>query len=335
MLTGVYLIDIFCAPAFELSFPVTAEMELCTHGRFHVMNMQSKKDATAHGRGRGRVITGVLVGAAVIVWIVAATLVWVVAPLLEADAAVAESPESVPPLAMAVASLASGLALVLGVAVNWFAPHRAVGRSMLLIGGLMVAMSGALLANDALESGWSGLAAVLGIAFGLLQLLVGLFAWVASLSDWLPGCSLVKHMWATEPVPPRAGARQGMLLLTAAVTLGWLFCALAVVTRFDMERTGMVAWFVAVWGMPILAGMLVAGWRDTEPNRLQSLGLAALTGVMLDLLYLLVLGLWYYRFNPIGFAPWWAIMGAIFGATGFALWGLLVRRAPRLHLHPR
>jgi hypothetical protein len=35
--------------------------------------------------------------------------------------------------------------------------------------------------------------------------------------------------------------------------------------------------------------------------------------------------------NPIGFAPWWAIMGAIFGATGFALWQFLVRRAPKLH----
>src|SRR5579864_2401269 len=226
MLTGVYLIDIFCAPALSCHSQSSVKS---------IMNIQSKKDAAAHGRGRGRVMTGVLIGAAVIVWVVAATLVWVVAPLLEADAAVAESPESIAPLAMAVASLASGLVLVLGVAVNWLAPQRAVGRAMLLIGGLMVAMSGALLANDALESGWSGVAAVLGIAFGLLQLLVGLFAWVASLSDWLPGRSLVKHMWATEPMPPHRQGRHGMLLLTGAVVLGWVFCALAVVTRFDMQ----------------------------------------------------------------------------------------------------
>jgi hypothetical protein len=51
----------------------------------------------------------------------------------------------------------------------------------------------------------------------------------------------------------------------------------------------------------------------------------------LDLLYLLVLGIWFYRFNPIGFAPWWAIMGAIFGATGFALWQYAVRRGSKLH----
>jgi hypothetical protein len=222
-----------------------------------------------------------------------------------------------------------------GLAVNWFAPQRAAGRAVLLIGGLMVAMSGALLANETLESGWSGLAAVLGLACGLIQLLVGLLAWIASLSAWLPGRSLVKHMWVAEPMHPRSGGRTGMLLLTVAVALGWVFCALAVVTRFDMDRTGVVAWFVAVWGLPILAGMVVAGWRDTEPNRLQSLGLAALTGLTLDLLYLLVLGLWFYRFNPIGFAPWWAIMGAIFGSTGFALWQFLGRRGPKLHLHTR
>ncbi len=135
----------------------------------------------------------------------------------------------------------------------------------------MLAMFGALLANNALESGWSGAAAALGLAFGLIEFLTGLFAWVVSLSDWLPGPSLVKHMWAPGPMRPNTGGRRGMLLLTAAAALAWVFCALAVVTRFDSDRTGMVAWFAAVWGMPILSGMLVAGWRDTEPNRLLSL----------------------------------------------------------------
>jgi hypothetical protein len=297
------------------------------------MNRQLENDATAHARARA--MTGVLIGAAVITWAIAATLLWVVAPLLEADPRIAQSPESLPPLALAVASAGSGLVLFVGVAVNWFAPNRAAGRAVLLIGGLMVAMSGAMLANDTLESGWSGLAAVLGLAGGLILLLAGLLAWFASLSDWLPGRSLVNHMWVAEPMRPHMGSRRGMLLVTAAVALAWVLCALAVVTRFDMERMGIVAWFVAVWGMPILAGMVVAGWRDTEPNRLQSLGLAALTGLTLDLLYLLVLGLWYYRFNPIGFAPWWAIMGAIFGATGFALWQFLGRRGPKLHAHAR
>jgi hypothetical protein len=63
--------------------------------------------------------------------------------------------------------------------------------------------------------------------------------------------------------------------------------------------------------------------------------LAALAGLTLDLLYLLVLGVWYYQFNPIGFAPWWAIMGAILGATGFTLWGLLAHRRPKAQPHAR
>jgi hypothetical protein len=277
-------------------------------------------------------MTGILLGAVVITWIIAATLVWVVAPLLAEDPAVAHSPESVPPAVLAIASAASGLVLLVGLAVNWFVPQRAAGRAVLLIGGLMLTISGAVLANETLESGWSGLAAGLGLACGLIQVLVGLLGWIASMSVWLPGPSLVKHMWAAEPISPRV--RAAMPPLTAAVALCWLFCAIAVVSRFDLERTGMVAWFVAVWGMPILAGMVVAGWRDTDPNKLRSLGLAAFTGLTLDMLFLLVLGVGYYRFNPIGFAPWWAIMGAVFGATGFALWELLVRRGKKqLHSH--
>jgi hypothetical protein len=291
----------------------------------------SESDTT--GRLRGRVMTGLLMCAAAITWLIAAMLVWVMAPLLRASATFPESSEELPLSVLAVASAGSGLVLFVGLAVNWFAPQRGAGRAVLLSGGLMVAMSGALLTNQTLESGWSGVTAVLGLACGLIELVIGVLAWIASLTDWLPGRSLVKHMWVAETVHPHSGPRTGMLLLTAALAIGWVFCALAVVTRFDMDRTGVVAWFVAVWGLPILAGGVVAGWRDTEPNRLQSLGLAALTGVTLDLLYLLVLGLWYYRFNPVGFAPWWAIMGAIFGATGFALWQFLARRRPTLHLH--
>jgi hypothetical protein len=295
------------------------------------MNMRYEDHAEAHDRAP--VMTAILLGVALITWMIAAALVLVVAPLLAIDPAAAQSSESLRPMVLAATSGVSGLVVLVGLAINWCAPRRALGRVVLLGGGLMVAMSGAILANETLESGWSGPAAVLGLTCGLLQLVFGLLTWIASLSDWLPGQSLVKHMWVAEPVPPHAGSRRGMLLLTAAVAVGWLFCALAVVTPFGLETTGMVAWFVAVWCMPILAGMLVAGWRDTEPNRLQSLGLAAITGLTLDLLYLLVLGLWYYRFNPVGFAPWWAIMGAIFGVTGFALWQLLMWRAPKRQIH--
>ena len=295
--------------------------------------MQSENDATV--RTRARIVTRVLISAGLITFMIAAMLMWLVAPLLRANSAIAASPESLPPFVHAMASAVSGFVLLLGLAVNSFAPRRAAGRGILLIGGLMVAMSGAMLANDTLESGWPGIPGVIGLVCGLVQVAIGLLAWIASLSDWLPGPSLVKQMWAQEPVPPDGGGRPGLLVLTAAVGLGWLFCALAVVSRFDLERTGMAAWFVAVWGMPILIGMVVGGWRERNPNRLQSLGLAALAGMTLDLLYLVVLGVWYYRFNPIGFALWWAIMGAIFGATGFALWQYVVRRGSKLHLGGR
>ena len=82
----------------------------------------------------------------------------------------------------------------------------------------MVAMSGVMLANDSLESGWSGFAAVFGLGCGLVQLMAGLLAWVGSLSDWLPGQSLVKHMWVAEPM--RVHGRRGMRLLMAAVAGG-------------------------------------------------------------------------------------------------------------------
>lgn len=208
-------------------------------------------------------MTGVLAGAAVITWVIAAALVCVVAPLLRAAPALAESAE-LPPLALAAAGAGSGLVLVVGLAVNWFAPQRAAGRAVLLIGGLLVAMSGALLVNDTLESGWSGFAAVLGLASGLMELVIGLLAWIASLSDWLPGQSLVKHMRVTEAARLPAHVRGWLPLLTAALALGWVFCAVAAVAR--IEVLGVLGFFVAVWGMPILAGMVVIGWRETEPT---------------------------------------------------------------------
>jgi hypothetical protein len=105
------------------------------------VNTQSDSDDIA--QVRVRVVTGVLVVAAVLTWGIAAMLVWVVAPLLRTGATLAESPEGLPLSVLAVAVASSGLVLFVGQAVNWFAPRRGAGRAVLLIGGLMVAMSGA------------------------------------------------------------------------------------------------------------------------------------------------------------------------------------------------
>jgi hypothetical protein len=225
-----------------------------------------------------------------------------------------------------------------GIGLTWFRPDRRVGRAVLLIGGLMAVMSGALLANFAFEFGWTGSAVTLGLVGAVIQVAVGVLACFAGLSDRLPGRSLAEHMRVADPARLPAHARKWLPLATAALVFVWVFCAAAVVGRIDnyvdVLPLGMLLWFVAVWILPVVAGLLVTGWRETNANRLQTLGLAILAGISCDLLYLLVLGLGYYKFSPIGFAPWWTIMGALFGAAGFALWGLLLERHPKLQLRP-
>jgi hypothetical protein len=304
---------------------------------FQAMNQQSQSGAPAPERRR--IMTALLICGAVITWLVATILVWAVTPLLMADPALAEAADSVTPTVMALAlgGASAGLVLLVGLALTWSTPERGVGRALLLIGGLMAAMTGVLLANMGLEFGWTGWAAVVGLACASVQLAVGVLACIASLSDWLPGQSLVEQM-RVEAVRPPSRVRKWMPLLTATLAVGWVLCAVAAVARTEvlvLAAVSVVGWFAEVWVMPILAGMVVTGWRETEPNHLQTLGLAAVAGLILDLLFLLVLGLGYYQLNPIGFAVWWAIMGAIFGATGFALWGLLERRGPKLLLRPR
>jgi hypothetical protein len=89
------------------------------------------------------------------------------------------------------------------------------------------------------------------------------------------------------------------------------------------------------FGMPILAGAVVAGWREAERNRLQTLGLAAVAGMASSWLFLLTLAVaQYYRFNPVGYVVWWGLMGALFGAIGYGLRGLRSRRSPRLQPRP-
>jgi hypothetical protein len=103
-------------------------------------------------------------------------------------------------------------------------------------------------------------------------------------------------MRVTDPVRLPAHVRSWLALAGAALVLNWVVCAAAVIGHIDNYidlGLGMLLWFVAVWILPIVAGMLVTGWRQTEANRLQTLGLANLAGVSCDLLFLLVPGLGY------------------------------------------
>ena len=288
---------------------------------------------------RKRIMVALVLGGAIMTWIVAAILMLAPAPLVTADPAVADAADMAREavLAVAIGGASAGLVMFVGIALTWFRPDQRIGRAVLLIGGLMAIMSGALLANFALEFGLTGSALTLGLVSAAVQVAVGVLACFAGLSDWLPGRALAEHMRVADPARLPAHARKWLPLATAALVFAWVLCAVAVVGRIDNYvdlQLGMLLWFVAVWILPILAAMLVTGWRETNANRLKTLGLAILAGISCDLLYLLVLGLGYYKFNPIGFAPWWTIMGAIFGAAGFALWGLLLERHPKLQLRP-
>lgn len=288
---------------------------------------------------RKRIMVALVLGGAIMTWIVAAILMLAPVPVVTAHPALADAADMArgAVLAVAIGGAIAGLVLFVGVALTWFRPDRGIGRAVLLIGGLMAIMSGALLANFGFEFGWTGSALTVGLVGAAVQLAVGVVAWFAGLSDWLPGRSLAEHMRVTDPARLPAHVRNWLPLASAALVFGWVICAAAVVGRIDKYvdlQLGIVLWFVAVWILPIVAAMLVTGWRETNPNRLHTLGLAILAGISCDLLYLLVLGLGYYTFNPIVFAPSWTIMGAVFGAAGFALWGLLMERHPKLQLRP-
>src|SRR5437879_1009794 len=129
------------------------------------------------------------------------------------------------------------------------------------------------------DFGWVDRAAAGGMVSAAADVAVGLLACVASLSRWLPVESLVDRMMLTEPRPPAPPARMGMLPLTATLVVGWVGCTSAVLAHHyhivDLTNAGlMLSLLGAQWGMPILSGAVVAGWR--EPNRLKTLGLSAL-----------------------------------------------------------
>jgi hypothetical protein len=275
------------------------------------------------GQGRAHLLAGLLLAGAATTWLVAALLRWVLVPLLVADPALAAHAGAVPPVpgAFALAGALAGALLLLGLAFTWFAPLRGAGRVLLLVAGLLAGAGGALL----LAIGTFGYRLGQGAAVALVA--VGLLAGVASLSDWLPGPSLVERMRLPYTVHPTRPARERMPPLTAAFAVGWVALAGALLATHGPF------WFLGLqWGMPILAGALAVGWREGQPNRLKTLGLAGVAGLAMDWLLLLTLHVTQYYHNldgtpstPPSYIVWWGLMGALFGAIGYSLWGPLTR----------
>jgi hypothetical protein len=298
-------------------------------------------------------MTGLLVGGALAVWLVAALLRWVIAPRAVADPAFAggagrlqaSGAGDVAGLFGAFASVGAvaGAGLLMGLGFTWLRPRRAAGRVLLLVAGLLATAGGLLLAAiGSLEIGWGDGAAVAGVTGAAVFVAVGLLAAVASASDRLPGPSLIERMMPPRGVHPATPAWERMLPLTVILAVGWVLSTGAVLARGDLVLVGFL---VAQWGLPVLAGVIAAGWREGRPNRFETLGLASAAGTVLDWLFLLalVVGQYYHNLDgtphtPPSYVVWWGLMGASFGAIGYSLWGplaRLARLARRRPLKPR
>jgi hypothetical protein len=298
-------------------------------------------------------MAGLLLAGGVASWLAAALLRWGLAPLVVAEPALAGTRQAADATAVADAvglfapvGAVAGAAVLVGLALTWRRPQRAAGRGLLLVAGLLAIAAGLLLGTiGSFELGWGGGAAAAGLAGAAAFVAVGLVACVASLTDRLPGASLVERMMVPSPVPPTAPAWERMLPLTAALVVGWAVSTGAVLARGDVALVvGFIGFITAQLGLPILAGMIAAGWREGEPNRLKTLGWASAAGTVMDWLFLLALALGQYYHNldgtpytPRSYVVWWGLTGALLGAFGYSLWGPLTRRtrrSPRLRPRP-
>jgi hypothetical protein len=138
-----------------------------------------------------------------------------------------------------------------------------------------------------------------------------------------------------------------MLPLTVALIVGWVALVGAFRTRFLPAPwwVDMLVFVAMQFGMPLLAGALVAGWRHGASNRLQTLGLACAAGAVSSWLFLLALHVTQYYHNldgtpytPPQYVFWWGLLGALCGALGSRLWlplARLTRRGPRQPFHSR
>jgi hypothetical protein len=271
-------------------------------------------------------------------WLSAGVLAWVLPPQLVVQPALAQDAADISRVlgAFAMFAAAVGALELAALAVVWRAPRLAVGRTILLTGGLVMFIAGLLLLNGGTlqspEIQWSAGPAIVGAAIVAVFIAVGLLACAAALFSDLPGASIAERM--TVPAERDMGAlrRELMVVLTAALVVAWLW------TMATLLRTHSAQPFDAMqFLMPALAGTLAGAWRAGKPNRLATLGLAAAAGAASSWLFLVAMMLGqYYRFNPVAYVFWWGLIGAVLGTLGYGVW-LLGRRLlrPRLsHASP-
>lgn len=311
------------------------------------------------GQGPARTVTALLVGGVLATWLVAAFLLWGLTPLVIAEPAPVGMRQAAD--ASAVAELVSlfapvaavaGAAMLIALALTWRRPPRAAGRVVLFVAGLLASAAALLFGTiGSFEVAWGDGIALAGLTSAVVFVAVGFSACVASLTDWLPGASLVERMMAPSTVPPATPAWERMLPLIVLLGAGWAICTSIVVSKRGLISgedawlvAGFLAFITAQMGLPILAGAIATGWREGTPNRLKTLGWASAVGLMTDWLFLLALALGQYYHNldgtpytPRSYVVWWGLLGGLLGAFGYSLWGPLTRlrrRGPRLQPRP-
>lgn len=276
------------------------------------------EDWHSTARRSGRFIALLVVVGALATWAATLLLVSAIVPLLIAEPNNAASAGEIAAgiYVFAATGALAEVGIVAGLAATWRMPRRALGRVVLLVAGLIVALTGLIIGNvGVFDLAWTGWAAFLGLTSAALQLSGGVVACLASISNALPGPSLIERMMLPPGTPPTAATRPRMLALSSFFAAAWIALAAGFLAMHDPGT-----FMTLQWLMPVLMGMLVVGWRASDRNRFRTLGFAAAAGMANDLLFLVVLVVaHYYRFNPAGFGVWWAAMGGLFGALGYGL----------------
>jgi hypothetical protein len=284
---------------------------------------------------RWRMATRAVVGGVVLVWLAAALMVWSLVPQLVANdpSLVGSAADVFTALSIvALVVCVSGAAMLGGLAIVWRAPERAVGRVIMLLSGLVATTFGLLLLNGSTlqtspEFRWDGTVALtLGLVTGTF-IAVGLLAVAAAISRLLPGQSIAERMMLKERTGHARPGWGAMLVLTATLIVTWVVLANA-----SLASHTLYPFLGLQFGMPVLAGGVLSGWRSGDPNRLKTLGWASLAGTASSFLFLLTLIFGnYYRFNPVGYFVWWGLIGALCGALGFGIWQLVTLRPRAAH----
>ena len=301
------------------------------------MRDQSVQGSQSPDRGR---LTAVFLGiAALVTWSVTAVLFGFVIPAMLADTWPLALPESAAAgtRIAAITSALIGVAVVAGTLAALSRRANTAGRVILAVSGLAAVVVGLLHATGGVSFLQHGPAmrptAITMLVLSTALVCVGVLASAAGLSRLLPGRSLAERSTVQQPQPLTTTGRRRMLAWTVAAAAVWMaVVALSLAAIWPgveptMFPVGVFA--AAVLVPPILAGAVIAGWRESAPNRLSTLGLSAFGGVVANWLLLLVLWLWELtRFPgqdlasaspdldvPIVFA----MIGAFLGAGGYGL----------------